>query len=290
MLGKKKKKQEIIKKLQKKYRLTIFNDSTFEEVWSYPLTRFNVYAYVGSAIIVLITLTTILIAFTPLREFIPGYTDRNMQRNILTNALKIDSLDYELEIQSQYLNNVKAIMEGRDPDNYEIVQDSSKSYDKIKFSKSKDDSLLREYVEGEEQFNLSLSEEESGAKKDFKSLHFFPPIKGLVVSSFNPSQNHYGTDIVSAPNEVVCATLEGTVTLATWTFETGYIIQIQHNNDLISVYKHNSRLFKTVGNRVKAGDAIAVVGNTGEITTGPHLHFELWHSGVPVNAEEYIKF
>ncbi len=121
-------------------------------------------------------------------------------------------------------------------------------------------------------------------------MHFFPPVKGIITRGFNPMEGHYGIDMVAAPNEVVKATLDGTVTMSTWTLETGYVIQIQHDYELISVYKHNATLFKSVGQKVVAGDAIAIVGNSGELTTGPHLHFELWHDRVPLNPVEYIVF
>jgi len=121
-------------------------------------------------------------------------------------------------------------------------------------------------------------------------MHFFPPVNGILTRGFNPMEGHYGIDLVAAPNEVVKAALDGTVTMSTWTLETGYVIQIQHDYELLSVYKHNATLFKSVGQKVVAGDAIAIVGNSGELTTGPHLHFELWHDRVPLNPVEYIVF
>jgi murein DD-endopeptidase MepM/ murein hydrolase activator NlpD len=115
-------------------------------------------------------------------------------------------------------------------------------------------------------------------------------VNGIVTNSFKGSENHFGTDIVAGPNEVVKATLDGTIILSTWTIETGNVVQIQHDNDLISVYKHNAEILKNMGKRVKAGEPIAIIGNSGELTTGPHLHFELWYKGKPVNPEEYITF
>ncbi|MFC2129595.1 M23 family metallopeptidase, partial [Bacteroidota bacterium] len=161
--------------------------------------------------------------------------------------------------------------------------------DDIVFTRSENDSILREQVEAEEQFRLSVIEQNS-IGKNLHELHFFTPVQGIITNSFNPLENHYGVDLVAGPNEVVKATLDGTVTLAAWTLETGYVVQIQHGNNLMSVYKHNAELFKSEGQIVNAGDAIAVIGNSGELTTGPHLHFELWHNGVPLDPVKYIVF
>ena len=149
--------------------------------------------------------------------------------------------------------------------------------------------MLRRQIEEEELFNLSILANTSN-KTDFSSIHFYPPVKGIVTNSFNPSENHFGTDIVTASNKVVVATLDGTVIIANWTLETGYVIQIQHENNLVSVYKHNSELLKKVGNHVTAGETIAIIGNSGELTSGPHLHFELWHNGTSINPEDYVAF
>ena len=127
-------------------------------------------------------------------------------------------------------------------------------------------------------------------KTDFSRIHFYSPVKGLITNSFNPNENHLGTDVVTASNNVVVAALEGTVIIANWTLETGYVIQIQHSNNLISIYKHNSELLKKVGNHVTAGEVIAIIGNSGELTSGPHLHFELWHNGTPLDPEDYVAF
>ena len=162
-------------------------------------------------------------------------------------------------------------------------------YGTIDFSKSVEDSILRVQIEDEEQYNLTVVDNRSRVS-GLTGVHFFAPIRGMVSSPFDATQNHFGTDIVAASNEVVKATLDGTVIMASWTVETGYVIQVQHKDNLISVYKHNAELLKKTGNVVKAGDAIAIIGNSGELTTGPHLHFEIWHNGTPINPEEYIVF
>ncbi len=285
----KEKKKKIVNKLKHKYRLIIYNDNTFEEVWFMRLSRLNLFSVVGSGLILFITAITVLIAFTPIREFIPGYPDGNMRRNIINNAYKLDSLEHELEIRDRYFESINTIIRGGTPLSYENSQDTSIRYEEITFDKSEHDSLLRQQIEEEELFNLSILAKTTD-KTDFSSIHFFPPVKGLVTNSFDPNSNHFGTDVVAAPNKLVAAALDGTVNIATWTLETGYVLQIQHNNNLISIYKHNSELLKKVGNHVTAGEAIAIIGNSGELTSGPHLHFELWHNGTPIDPEDYIAF
>ncbi|HAF29620.1 MAG TPA: peptidase M23 [Bacteroidales bacterium] len=282
-------KKNIVHKLKNKYRLSIYNDDTFEEVWFLRLSRLNVFSLVGTSLLLFTIAIIVLIAFTPIREFIPGYPDGNMRRNIINNVYKLDSLEYELEIRDRYFESINTIIRGGIPVSYENSQDSAVRYEEITFAKSEHDSLLRQQIEEEELFNLSILTNTSN-KTDFSSIHFYPPVRGLVTNSFNPNENHYGTDIVTASNKVVVATLDGTVTIANWTLETGYVIQIQHDNNLMSIYKHNSEILKKVGNYVTAGEAIAIIGNSGELTSGPHLHFELWHTGTPIDPEDYIAF
>ncbi|MCB2197147.1 MAG: M23 family metallopeptidase [Bacteroidetes bacterium] len=285
----KEKKKNIVNKLKHKYRLSIYNDDTFEEVWFLRLSRLNVFSIVGTSVLLFTIAIIVLIAFTPLREFIPGYPDGNMRRNIVENVYKLDSLEHELEVRDRYFQSINTIIRGGTPTSYENAQDTTVTYEDITFAKSEHDSILRQQIEKEELFNLAILTN-SGSKMDFSSIHFYPPVKGLVTNSFNPNENHFGTDIVAAANKVVVATLDGTVTMATWTLETGYVIQIQHENNLISVYKHNSEILKKVGNHVTAGEAIAIIGNSGELTSGPHLHFELWHNGTAIDPEDYVAF
>jgi murein DD-endopeptidase MepM/ murein hydrolase activator NlpD len=286
-------KKKIISKLRHKYRLIIYNDITLQEVWHLRLSRLNVFTTVGISGILLTTVVIILIAFTPLKEFIPGFPDGNMQKTILNNAQRVDSLEQIVKSRNIYLRNLKTIISGDsiqdDYANMSLNKDTNHQYDEIEFTKSREDTLLRQQVAEADLYNLSVNEGKI-TDRSFKNMHFFAPLKGPVTNSFNSRENHFGTDIVAAPNEAVLATLDGTIVLATWTLATGYVIQIQHDNNLVSFYKHNSVLLKKVGDIVKAGETIAIIGNSGELTTGPHLHFELWHNGVPLNPEDYIIF
>ena len=275
-----------------RFRITIYNDHTFEEIWQTRLTKLGTFTLIGAVILSLIVLTTILIAFTNLREFIPGYPDGNMRRNIIMTAYRLDSLENELHIRDQYFSNINAIISGKEPADFQSLQDTSKNYENITFSKSVEDSLLRIQIEQEEQYNLSTSEyEENNKESKIINQHFFTPMKGVVTGKFNPVDNHFGTDIVAESNTIVSAVLDGTVIMAGWTLETGYVIEIQHGNNIISVYKHNAELLKDIGTVVRAGETISIIGNSGELyTSGPHLHFELWHNGKPIDPEQYIIF
>lgn len=284
-----KKDKKYIQKLKSKYILAIYREESLKEVFKVKLTRLNVFVSMGFLALVLIALTTILIALTPLREYIPGYPDQNTRKNIIANAISLDSLQKAFQKRENYFNVLHQVINGDAPEVSINASDSTKVYDDIEFTRSVEDSLLRKQIEIEEQFNLSLTPEK---KRDnsFSDIHFFAPIRGTVTNSFDAENDHFGTDIVTGSNKIVSATLEGTVTMATWTLATGYIIQVQHSNNLISVYKHNAELLKEVGTKVKAGEGIAIVGNSGELTTGPHLHFELWHNGLPIDPEKYILF
>jgi len=290
-----KKRIKFFLKLKHTYRLVFYNDNTFEEVWHLRFTPRNMLSLAGTIFILLVGGSMALVMFTGLRVLVPGYPSDAMRLQIMTNAMRLDSLEHEINLRDKYIHVVNAIVSGREPELTETGAESAPAnYDNITFTRSEQDSLLRRQVEEEERFNFVLrtvSPSMSSYDDTFISnIHFFKPVEGVVSSKFNLSNNHFGIDIVAAPNEVVKSTLDGTVIFSEWTIETGYVIQIQHAANIISAYKHNSRPLIKQGARVKAGDAIAIVGNTGELTSGPHLHFELWQNGTPVNPEDYIFF
>ena len=282
-------KRSLVEKLQSKYRLSIYRGESYQEVLNLKLTRINVITIIGAITIVFLAIVISIIAFTPVRELIPGYPSQKTVRDIRLNYIMLDSLAQEIEKRDKYFTNLNKIISGKEPENYDNIVDTSISYDNISFSKSAEDSLLRSLIEQEDQFSLSIIDDERQISS-VSRVHFFAPIKGIVTNSFNSLKNHYGTDIVAEPNQVVKAVLDGTITMATWTLDLGWIIQIQHENDLLSVYAHNAELLKKIGEYVKAGEPIAIIGNSGELTTGPHLHFELWHNGKPLNPEDFIFF
>ncbi|NLE35659.1 MAG: M23 family metallopeptidase [Bacteroidales bacterium] len=291
-MAKKEKRKE---KWNDRFRFAVFNDTTFEELWRIRLTRANALLAAALLVVLILALNTSLIAFTNLREFIPGYPDVEMRRNILMNAIMLDSLEYELEIRDKYFRDLNDVISGKQPINSVAMRDSTRDYDNIVFRRSAEDSLFRARVEEEEKYSLSAASTMAGTVTEqgtsLANIHFFPPVKGIISSNFDTRTRHYATDIVTQPKAVVSSTLEGTVIMTGWTMETGFVIAIQHANNLLSVYKHNARLLKEMGDRVWAGEAISIVGDSGELyTSGPHLHFELWHNGVPLDPAQYIYF
>lgn len=278
-------------KLRDKYRLVVMNDTTFEERISFRLTRLNVFIALGTLSIVLIILTTLLIAFTPLKEYIPGYTDVGLQQKVYNLSAKADSLETAFRQQGVYMRNIRNILEGR-PMNDTIVEEQTVpiNYDSLVLEPSMEDSILRAQYENQNRFDLYFDDEGELYSDNPLDINYFTPLKGIVTSNFSIAEKHYGVDIVAKKNETIKATLDGTVIFADWTVKTGHVIAIQHHKNIISVYKHNSALLKKSGTFVKAGDPIAIIGESGELTTGPHLHFELWHNGTPVNPLNYMTF
>ena len=274
-----------------KYRFSVINDHTFEEVWRIRLTRYNAFLLITFLVVFIIGSTASLISFTNLREFIPGYPDVTMRRNILISAIRLDSLDKELALRDRYFANLNAIISGKQPDELFLHQDTTQNYKTIKFNTNAEDSALRARVESEERYNLTLGPVAPETVSSLAGLHFFPPVKGIVSGRYDIRTKHFGTDIVTQPKAVVSSALDGTVIFTGWTMETGFVIEVQHPNNIVSVYKHNATLLKETGDLVKAGEAISIVGDSGEIyTSGPHLHFEIWYKGSPLDPEKHILF
>jgi len=274
-----------------KYRFSVINDHTFEEVWRIKLTRYNAFLLITFLVVFIVGTTTVLISFTNLREFIPGYPDVMMRRNILMSAIRLDSLDRELALRDKYFANLNAIISGNPPLETYVRQDTTKNYKAINFNSTPDDSALRAKVENEERFNLTLGPSVTESVTSLAGLHFFPPVKGIISGRYDIRTKHFGTDIVTKPKALVSAALDGTVIFTGWTMETGFVIEVQHPNNLVSVYKHNATLLKETGDLVQAGEAISVVGDSGELyTSGPHLHFEIWYKGSPLDPEKHILF
>jgi len=274
-----------------KYRFSVINDHTFEELWRIRLTRYNAFLLISFLVIFIIGTTTSLIAFTNLREFIPGYPDVTMRRNILISAIRLDSLDRELALRDKYFANLNAIVSGNQPVEMNVRQDTTKNYKAINFSSSAEDSVLRARVENEERYNLTLGPSSYGSVSGLAGMHFFTPVKGIISGRYDVRTKHFGTDIVTKPRAVVSSALDGTVIFTGWTMETGFVIEVQHPNNIVSVYKHNASLLKETGDLVRSGEAISIVGDSGELyTSGPHLHFEIWYKGSPLDPEKHILF
>lgn len=283
-----KKRKEIKRKLLHKYRLVILNESTFEEKISFKLSRLNVFVTGSLCIIGLIGLTTLLIAFTPLREYIPGYSSTKLKKQATDLTYETDSLVRVLNNTNRYLDNIRMVLKG-DIENNEINRDSLLEQFKldpstIDLTPIKQDSLLRAEVALEDKYNLF---ERSTSKTE---IVLFPPVSGTVTQPYDAKKKHYAVDVVAARETPVKATADGMVIFAEWTADTGHVIILEHKDGLLSVYKHNGSLNKVQGDIVRSGEVIASVGNTGELTTGPHLHFELWDKGAPLNPQDFIDF
>ena len=275
---------------KKKYRFSIFNDTTHEEIFSVRAYGVLSIATLAVAVILLIGSVTVLISFTSLRELIPGYPSAQSRHELVENAIKIDSLQNEINMWRIQLVNIQRIATGKEPLHLDSLMNLQGSRDNIAEHKeiyAKDDSLLRATVLQEEQFNLT---EKQHHIEQIEGLHFFPPLKGVITEEYNLAIEHPYLDIAAAENSPVYSVLDGTVIYAGWDDESGYVIQVQHENNLVSIYKHNSKLLKKTRDKVTAGTPISLVGNTGTLSTAPHLHFELWHKGEPINPAQYIKF
>ena len=230
-----------------------------------------------------------IIAYTPIRTFIPGYPDAHSKRAAIQNAIRIDSLENVIYRWELYSENLKRVVEGKEPLKIDSLINAAQAARTARADAEellKKDSLLRDVVREEEEFGISAR-----SKRDLpiEGLHFFTPIKGVISQGYDANIHPY-VDLTAPEGSVVKATLDGTVIFAGWNEDSGNIIQIQHESDIVSIYKHNEKLLKKVGDKVTAGAPIALVGNTGSQTTGTHLHFELWHKGETVDPTLYIKF
>ncbi|MCB0769883.1 MAG: M23 family metallopeptidase [Flavobacteriales bacterium] len=283
-------KKKWLRKLKDKYRLLLINDRTFEERFSIRLDRLNVILLGVGAFTVYGAFVTAVIVFTPLKRYIPGYSDQETKRNAYRSLVKADSLELELVQRDRYLDNLRMVLSGELPaDSAHLLAPLVEKPGPQDLEPGLGDSLLRARVAREEAYSLSEGRTSSDGR-ELAGIFFFPPLQGIVTSTFDRREGHFGIDIVAQADAAVKACLNGTVTLASWTTDAGHVLHVQHANDLISIYKHNSVLLKKVGDKVKAGEAIAIVGDSGELTTGPHLHFELWLDGEAVDPAAYMVF
>ncbi|MBL7935193.1 MAG: M23 family metallopeptidase [Bacteroidia bacterium] len=276
--------------LRNKYRLVILNDDSFAEKFSLRLSPLGLIILLGAVTIVMTTIVISLVAFTPFREYIPGYGNVNDRKDIILLSAKADSLENTLSARDWYINNLLNVFSGKtEGRTTKPAKDSTGKYAKIDIKPSEQDLKLRNDIETNQ---LESTSDKVSANKinALSNFFFFTPLKGVITTSYNIKEEHFGADIVSKENELVKATLDGTVIFSGYTTDDGYVIQIQHGNNLTSVYKHQSTITKKTGDYVKAGEPIGVVGNTGENSNGPHLHFELWYNGFAINPQDYVVF
>ena len=287
MNKKDKKKGKFKQKLTDKYRLVVLNEDTFEERFSLKLSRLNVFVLGGVFSVLLIVLTTILIAFTPIKEYIPGYSSSQLKADAIKLTFEADSLKLKLAILENYTKALRPVLTGEityeEIDSLQ-VQARQSVIDESELDATKEDSLFREKVDRETRFAI-LNNSKSNVK-----IVFFAPLTGNISQDFDANSKHFAVDIVAKTGTPIKAASDGTVIFSGWSAETGYTILLKHNKDYISVYKHNGNLLKQQGDFVKSGEVIASVGSTGELSTGPHLHFELWIGGYAINPTNFIDF
>ncbi len=283
--------KHLMRKLRSKYRAVLINESTYEERFSFRLSRMNVILLAVVLFIINALFVAAVIVYTPLKQYIPGYSDQRVKLNAYRATLTADSLEQVMDIREAYIANLRNVLSGQLPaDSITLSVPTIKPPDASELLPTRADSLLREKVRAEEAYSVHAGVAAGAERIGLPGLLFFPPLRGVVTSTFNANEGHYGIDVVTKADEAVKACLDGTVILASWTSDAGYVVQVQHSLDLVSMYKHNAVLLKKPGDKVRAGEAIAIVGNSGELTSGPHLHFELWSAGKPVDPLAYISF
>ncbi|MGN0032625.1 MAG: M23 family metallopeptidase [Candidatus Limimorpha sp.] len=287
-------KSKWFEKIKRKFKVIIIHPETYEERGSFKTSRLILTVVFVSYTVFLIAGTACLVVFTPLRELIPGYTDVSLNRRVYNMECHADSLDEAFRQNELYIENLKRIIYEEDffDDSIKALSGKTESIGGVVKNgnvRSSNDSMFRAHFEAEVQYNL-FNSTFIDSDDNLNMPTFFVPLNGLVTNHFNRNEKHYGTDLVANSDAVINATADGTVVFSDWSVNMGYVIAIQHFNNLISIYKHNAALLRQEGDYVKAGDAISIIGGSGSISTGPHLHFELWYNGRPLNPEDYISF
>ena len=273
--------------LLQRYRIVIIADNSLEERMSIRFSILKFFALISGILAIVVFVTLFIVTNSSLSQYIPGRSKDDVLQSLIGLNIKADSLQASLNQRDAYLNNIESVLSGNDSfliSNNNLSAEAAIALEKISFEASKEDSILRFVVENEERGSLNY------VKKDDDNFVLFPPLIGYISDTFNFHKKHFAVDLVAKKNSKVSSVLAGTVIVSDWSSEVGYFIGIQHKDNYISFYKHNSSLLKKVGDYVSAGEHIAVIGNSGEFSTGPHLHFELWHNGSPVNPLDYIKF
>jgi len=287
MAEKEKRGRKIRKKLLHTYRLVVLNENTFEERFSFKLNRLNVFVFSILSALFMIGITTLIIAFTPLREYIPGYSSTSLRKQATALQFQTDSLRQEIRLNQQYITSIRKVLSGDVKtvvfNKDSIVEAARLEAENIDLNASQRDLALRDRVDQEDKYNPLVD-------VTIANFAFNTPVKGAISEGFKPEVKHYAVDVVTIKDAPIKSTADGTVIFAEWTADTGYVILIKHANNIMSAYKHNASLLKTQGDLVKAGEVIAIAGNTGELSTGPHLHFELWMDGVPMDPTNFIDF
>ncbi len=288
--------------LDKKFLLVVRNEDTFAETASYKLSLLNIYMLFSSILLIVSILLLLVIIVTPIKRLIPGYGDVRSQSEYISLHKKLGEMESQIQSQEVYINSLRRLLTGKPQTGADIAKDITISAAKADpIPKIVEDSVLRKEFETSRQGGrLEVSSVSTPKRRveyiaqpyslPLSNVDMAPPLRGTLGAPYQPEKDHFGVDIIAPSKSPVKAILDGSVIQADWSMENGHIIAIQHDHNLVSIYKHNSAILKKIGQRVKKQEAIAIIGNTGTLTSGPHLHFELWHNGKTINPADYISF
>ena len=289
--------KKLIEYLRKKVKVVVISKETYEEKKSFDLSVIMLFVYSLFAFLILIVLSYFIISATSLKYMIPGFPKivdiERIKQIDKQNLLKLAEYEDKIDHYENYFNNLSIILNGGEISEEVNKADSSignRNNEEYNFDLTENDSLLRIKIDDREKYDISIFSSNNRLEEKLNGVLFFSPLKGEVTNQYHLEKGHYGVDVIASNNEAVKAILNGTVVYYDWSPENGHVIHIQHAQNLVSIYKHNSFLLKKTGDLIKAGDAIAIVGNSGELSTGPHLHFELWHNGIPLDPEKFVVF
>jgi murein DD-endopeptidase MepM/ murein hydrolase activator NlpD len=284
----KKQNKSFLNRIFNDYKVVISSEDTFEEKFSFKANKINVFIIMLVYSIILISFTISIVFFTQLREMVPGYSSTDLLNRAIYLTKKTDSLEQQIALNNKFYKSIEDVLSGNIdefvPRDELSVDSSLTNSDFVTVSPNSQDSILRKYVENEDKFNLTNNE------LIIENKMFFSPIKGEITQSFNFNENHFAIDIAADIGTPVKSVLDGKIIFSEWSLETGYVVVIDHGENIISVYKHNSKILKEQNDFVQAGEVIAYSGNQGNLSTGPHLHFELWKNGTPIDPEPLLNF
>ena len=274
------------KKLFNDYKVVVSSEDTFEEKFAFKASKINVFVLMLVYSVILISFTISIVFFTQLRELVPGYSSSDLLNRAIYLTQKTDSLERQIELNNKFYKSIEDVLSGKTDEFIErdnIPIDSSLN-DKNLFSISpnSEDSILRNYVDSQDKFNLTINE------LVIENKMFFSPIKGDITQTFNFEENHFAIDIAADIGTPVKSILDGKILFSEWSVDTGHVIIVDHGDNIVSVYKHNSKSLKEQNDFVQAGEVIAYSGNQGSLSSGPHLHFELWKNGTPIDPEPLL--
>ena len=284
----KKENKGFFKKLFNDYKVVVSSEDTFEEKFAFKASKINVFVLMLVYSVILISFTISIVFFTQLRELVPGYSSSDLLNRAIYLTQKTDSLERQIELNNKFYKSIEDVLSGKTDEFIErdnIPIDSSLNEKNVfSISPNSEDSILRNYVDSQDKFNLTKNE------LVIENKMFFSPIKGDITQAFNFEENHFAIDIAADIGTPVKSILDGKILFSEWSVDTGHVIIVDHGDNIVSVYKHNSKLLKEQNDFVQAGEVIAYSGNQGSLSSGPHLHFELWKNGTPIDPEPLLNF